>query len=157
MAPQAVWGRVGHGFMERRVLYERALFGGEQSSHFYFNQFYPFSDGILAILFLAKVLTENGEKLSKMVDRINLYPVEKIYINVSSDENKARIMRKMKKKFHDAKKMMDGIKIKLNNVEWVLIRASQTLPEINLCIEAKNKTRLKELNEKYSKIIRKEI
>jgi phosphomannomutase/phosphoglucomutase len=157
MGGRAVWGRVGHGFMERRVLYERALFGGEESSHFYFNQFYPFSDGILAILFLAKVLTESDEKLSKIVNRIKLHPISKIYINVRTEENKTRIMKIMKKKFHDAKKMMDGIKIKLNNIEWVLIRASQTLPEINLCIEAKNKTRLKNLNEKYSKIIRKEI
>jgi phosphomannomutase/phosphoglucomutase len=157
MGGRAVWGRVGHGFIERRVLYERALFAGEQSSHFYFNQFYPFSDGILAILYLAKVLTESDEKLSKIVDRIKLYPIEKIYINVRTDENKKEIMKKLKKKYHDAKKMMDGIKIKLNNIEWVLIRPSQTMPEINLCIEAKNKTRLRELKEKYSKIIRKEI
>jgi phosphomannomutase/phosphoglucomutase len=154
---RAVWGRVGHGFIERRVLYERALFGGEESSHFYFNQFYPFSDGILAILFLAKVLADSDEKLSKIVDRIKVYPIEKIYINVRTDEAKKKIMKKLKKKYHEAKKMMDGIKIKLNKVEWVMIRPSQTMPEINLCIEAKNKTRLKDLREKYSKIIRKEI
>jgi phosphomannomutase len=133
------------------------LFAGEQSSHFYFNEFYPFSDGILAILYLARILSESGEKLSKIVDRIKIYPIEKIYINVRTDENKKDVMKKIKKKYHDAKKMMDGVKIKLNNTEWVLIRASQTLPEINLCIEANTKTRLKELIEKYSKIIRKEI
>ena len=154
---RTVWGRVGHGYIERRLKYERALFAGEQSSHFYFNKFYPFSDGILAILYLAKVLTESGEKLSKMVDRLKLNPIDKIYINVRTEEDKKRIMRNIKKKYHNAKKMMDGVKIQLNKTEWVLIRASQTLPEINLCIEAKTKTRLKDLIEKYSKIIRKEI
>jgi phosphomannomutase len=53
--------------------------------------------------------------------------------------------------------MMDGIKIKLSSVEWVIIRASQTNPEINLIIEAKTKTRLKELNQKYMKIIKRQI
>ena len=66
-------------------------------------------------------------------------------------------MKKLKKKYRDAKTVMDGIKFKLNDIEWILIRPSQTMPEINLCIEARNKTRLKELIQKYSKIIRKEI
>jgi phosphomannomutase/phosphoglucomutase len=154
---RTVWGRVGHGFIERRILYEKALFAGEQSSHFYFNEFYPFSDGILAILYLAKLLSKKGEKLSKIVNRIKMYPIEKIYINVRTDDNKKKVMKKIKKKYHDAKKMMDGIKIQLNKTEWVLIRASQTLPEINLCVEAKTKTRLRDLIQKYSKIIRKEI
>ena len=154
---KTTWGRVGHGFIERRLSYEKALFAGEQSSHFYFNQFYPFSDGILAILYLAKILSEKGEKLSKIVDKIKLHPIEKIYINVRTDENKIKIIEKLKEKYPDALDMMDGIKIKLNDIEWVLIRASQTNPEINLCIEAKDENRLKELISKYSKIIRKEI
>jgi len=152
-----VWSRVGHGYIERRVVYERALFAGEQSSHFYFNQFYPFSDGILATLFLAKILTEGDEKLSKMVDSIKMNPTEKIYINVGMDENKNKIMKSIKKKYDDAQQIMDGIKIKLNKVEWILIRSSQTNPEINLCIEARNKARLKKLRQKYTKIIRKQI
>jgi phosphomannomutase/phosphoglucomutase len=150
-----VWSRVGHGFIERRVVYERALFAGEQSSHFYFNEFYPFSDGILSAMYLAKILTESEERLSKMVDRIKLNPIEKIYINVSTDDNKNKIVKALKKKHPNAESMMDGIKIKLGGEEWVIIRASQTNPEINLIVEAKTKTRLKELIEKYSKIIRK--
>ena len=64
-------------------------------------------------------------------------------------------MKALKKKSPNAEAMMDGIKIKLGSGEWVIIRASQTNPEINLIVEAKTKTRLKELVEKYSKMIRK--
>ena len=152
-----IWSRVGHGFIERRVVYEKALFAGEQSSHFYFNKLYPFSDGTLAVLYIAKILTENKEKLSKMVDSIKINPIEKIYINVRTDENKRKIMKKLKKKYRDAKSLMDGFMIKISGLEWIIIRASQTNPEINLIIEAKTKKKLKELIQKYSKIIRKEI
>lgn len=152
-----IWWRVGHGFIEKKCLEEKALFAGEQSSHFYFNNFYPFSDGILATLYLAKILNENRKKLSQLVDEIKLHPTEKLYIDAKTDEIKKRVMEEVRKEFPRVIDVMDGIKIKLNDIEWILIRESQTLPEINLCIEAMNEKRLKELVEKYSKIIKMKV
>ncbi|MDI6798407.1 MAG: hypothetical protein QMD12_00175 [Candidatus Aenigmarchaeota archaeon] len=153
---ELIWWRVGHGFIEKKCLEEKALFAGEQSSHFYFNEFYPFSDGILATLYLAKILSR-GKKLSKLVDELKLHPTEKLYINAETDENKIRVIEELKKSFPKAIDIMDGIKIELNDIEWVLIRASQTLPEINLCAEGKNKNRLKEIVQKYSKLINQKL
>jgi phosphomannomutase/phosphoglucomutase len=152
-----IWWRVGHGFIEKKCLEEKAIFAGEQSSHFYFSEFYPFSDGILATLFLTKILNKRKKKLSKIVDEIELNPVEKLYIDAKSDEKKLKVIEKIRREFPEALDLMDGIRIQLNETEWVLIRASQTLPEINLCIEAKNEKRLKELIEKYTKIIKEKI
>jgi phosphomannomutase len=147
------WCRVGHGFIEKKRLEENALFAGEQSSHFYFNEFYPFSDGILTTLYLAKILNETGEKFNELINRIKFHPVEKIYINAGNDEKKIRVVEELKKDFPKAMDIMDGFKIKLNNVEWILIRSSQTLPEINICAEGKNKKRLNEIVKKYSRLI----
>jgi phosphomannomutase len=152
-----IWWRVGHGFIEKKVVEENALFAAEESSHFYFNQFYPFSDGILATAYLAKILFERGEKLSSIVDKIKIHPTEKIYVNVVTDENKFKIVEKLKEDFPEAINIMDGIKIELNKVEWVLIRASQTLPEINICAEGKDKRRLKEIVGKYKKIVEEKL
>ncbi|MEM7825263.1 MAG: hypothetical protein QW412_00180 [Candidatus Aenigmatarchaeota archaeon] len=157
MNGELVWWRVGHGFIERKCSEEKALFGGEQSSHFYFNEFYPFSDGILATLLMVQILQESKKKLSYFVDRIKLNPTEKLYINAENDEKKMKVIERIKAEFPNALNIMDGIKIELNEVEWVLIRASQTMPEINLCVEAKNKRRLKELVEKYSNFIKEKI
>jgi len=148
-----IWWRVGHGFIERKSVEEKALFSGEQSSHFYFSYLYPFSDGVLATLYLAKILSEEGRKLSQMVDETKLHPVDKLYINVGTDENKIRIIEEIKKRFPKSLDIMDGIKVELNDIEWVLLRASQTNPEINLCVEAKDEKRLKELIKEYSNII----
>jgi phosphomannomutase len=147
--------RVGHGFIERKSVEEKSVFSGEQSSHFYFSYLYPFSDGVLATLYLAKIISEEGRVFSKLVDEINLHPVDKLYINVETDENKIRIIEEIKKRFPGALDVMDGIKVELNDIEWVLLRASQTNPEINLCVEAKDEKRLKELTEEYSNLVNK--
>jgi phosphomannomutase/phosphoglucomutase len=152
-----IWWRVGHGFIEKKCVEEKALFAGEQSSHFYFNEFYPFSDGILATLLLSKILYKSKKRLSKLVDEMKLNPVEKLYIDAKTDEKKLKIIEKIKREFPKALDLMDGIRIQLNETEWVLIRASQTLPEINLCVEAKNQKRLKKIIDEYSSIIKEKI
>jgi len=151
---KTIWWRVGHGFIEEKCVKEKALFGGEQSSHLYFNEFYPFSDGTLATVYLAKILNETRKTFSEMIDKIKIHPIEKIYINVGNDENKIRIVESLKKRYPNALDIMDGIKIKLNDIEWVLIRTSQTNPEINLCVEARDEKRMKDLIVEYSKLIK---
>jgi phosphomannomutase/phosphoglucomutase len=149
-----IWWRVGHGFIEKKSQEEKTLFSGEHSSHFYFSYLYPFSDGILSVLYLAKILNKSEKKLSNLVDEIKMHPVDKLYINVGNDENKNRILGEIKKKFPESLDIMDGVKIELNDIEWVLLRASQTNPEINLCVEAINEKRLRELIEEYSNLIK---
>ena len=151
---KTVWWRVGHGFIEQKSVEEKVLFAGEQSSHLYFNEFYPFSDGALATIYLAKILSGSKKTLSELVDRIKIHPIEKMYINVGSDENKLRIVEDLKKRYPNALDIMDGIKIKLNDIEWVLIRASQTNPEINLCVEARDENRMRDLIREYTKLIK---
>ncbi|MEM5791056.1 MAG: hypothetical protein QXP77_03350, partial [Candidatus Aenigmatarchaeota archaeon] len=152
-----IWSRIGHSFIEKKVKEEKALFAGEQSSHFYFNIFYPFSDGILSTLYLCKILNKTKKKFDELVKQFKLNPIRKIYINAKTDENKIKVVEEFRKKIPKALDIGDGIKINLNKFEWVLIRASQTLPEINLCVEARNEKRLKEIVEKYSKIIKEKI
>jgi len=48
---------------------------------------------------------------------------------------------------------MDGLKIHLNEVEWILIRPSNTQPAINLSIEGKDSRRLQLLEDKFTKIL----
>lgn len=149
--------RVGHSFIEEKVVKENALFAGEQSSHYYFNEIYPFSDGMLSTLYLSKILKETNKKFDELIKEIKFHPIEKLYIDAKTDKKKIEVVEKLRKKYPKSIDIMDGFKIELNDIEWVIIRASQTLPEVNLCIEARNKIRLKELTKKYSKIIRKEI
>ncbi|MFH0929532.1 MAG: hypothetical protein V1818_04240 [Candidatus Aenigmatarchaeota archaeon] len=155
-----IWGKIGHGYMERRISFENALFGGEQSGHLSFGDFYPFSDGFLAAAYMAKILSESGEKLSTVTSKkefSGINQIGKFYIDAKSRENMVKVIKKLKKKYHNDQQVMGGVRIKLSRSEWVLMRPSQETPEINLCIEAKTKTKLNELFQKYSKVVRKFI
>lgn len=157
MGGKLIWNRIGHSFIEQRIIDEKALFAGEQSSHFWFNELYPFSDGLLSTLQLCKILNETGKSFEYLIKEIKFNPVEKIYIDAKTDEKKIEVVEKLRKRYPNSIDIADGFKIKLNEIEWIIIRGSQTLPEVNLCIEAKNKNKIKELAEKYSDIIKKEL
>jgi len=154
---QPVWVRIGHGFIEEALTKQNALFGLELSSHFSFNTFYPFSDGILAALKMAEILSKSSEKFSEMADKIKINPTEKFYLKCKDHTHKEKVMQEIRKIFPEGKDCGDGIKILLNDEEWVLIRISQTNPEINICIEAKNEKRLKELVDRYTSIVEEKI
>ncbi len=150
---ELIWWRVGHSYIEKKCVEEKAIFAAEQSSHFYFNTYYPFSDGLLATLMLAKVLEDTEEKLSDLVDKHKINPIDKIYVNVNSHEVKEKIINALRSKFPEAKDVMDGLRINLSDEEWVLIRASQTMPEVNICAQAKSEERLKNIVEEYKKLV----
>jgi phosphomannomutase / phosphoglucomutase len=151
------WNRIGHGFIEENLIKRKALFAVEQSSHFYFNQFYPFSDGFLAGLKMAEILSKSDKKFSELAAEMTYNPTEKIYIDAGTDAKKVKVVENLKKQFSDVIDAVDGFKIFLNETEWVMIRTSQNLPEVNLVIEAKDEKRLKEILEKYTKLIKEEI
>lgn len=151
------WNRIGHGFIEENLVNRKSLFAVEQSSHFYFNKFYPFSDGFLAALRMAEILSKSEKKFNEISEEMEYNPTEKIYIDAGNRDKKLKTVENLKKNFPEAIDAVDGFKVLLNDTEWVLIRTSQNLPEVNLAIEAKSKENLKKLTSKYSKMIKEEI
>ncbi len=147
---KVVISRIGHVFIEKKVLEEKAVLGIEQSSHFYHGYIYPFSDGLLSMLKLCEFAKEI--RPSEILSKIPLRPIIKYYVDVSSDEIKWKIMDKVRSMFKNALVLADGIKYYFDN-GWVLIRASQTMPEINICIEAPSEKDLAKLRKEYTNLI----
>ncbi|MBI2574672.1 hypothetical protein HYV82_02190, partial [Candidatus Woesearchaeota archaeon] len=151
-----VWSEVGHGFIGRNVYNHKAVFGGEMSSHFWFEPL-PFSDGFIAGLKMAELLASSKKKLSQLVDEVKFAPMLKEYINCETHERKEKVkdslVQRYKKEQGNATLTRDGIKFFLNDLEWVLIRKSNNMPEVCLVIEARNEARLKELHSKYRKVV----
>ncbi|MBI4439235.1 hypothetical protein HY640_04845 [Candidatus Woesearchaeota archaeon] len=149
------WSEVGHGFIGRNVYEHKAAFGGEMSSHFWFEH-YPFSDGFMAGLKMAELLSSTDKKLSELVDETRFAPMLKEYVDCKTHEKKEIVKDLLVSKYSahpTATKTRDGIKFFLNELEWVLIRKSNNLPEVCLVIEARNETRLKELHREYRKAV----
>ena len=151
-----VWSEVGHGFIGMNVFKHKAVFGAEMSSHFWFEH-YPFSDGFIAGLKMAELLSHSDKKLSALVDATRFAPMLKEYIDCGTHERKesvkAQLIERYQNEHKDATLTRDGIKFFLNELEWVLLRKSNNLPEVCLVIEARDDARLKELHTKYRKVI----
>jgi len=150
--------RVGHPYLVHEALNKKASFGVESSGHYIIPSLVPFDDSLAVSLYAASVLSEKYEKLSKIVDRIKSYPLDRVNFKCP-DEKKFSVIKKLKERFLKAYNNVnttDGVRIDFDK-GWVLIRASNTEPLIRLTIEADNKKEFEKLKEDFSKILEEEI
>jgi len=139
--------RVGHTFIMDKMIGEKALLGGEKSSHFYFADVYGMDDGVFASLKLAEILSKSDEKLSEMVASLPQYPsvYEKNF--ECPDNLKFVVIEKLRSQFKEygLKTLnIDGVKL-IEEDGWVILRASNTEPVVRISAEARTEEKLKQL------------
>lgn len=144
-----VLSRIGHAYVMDKMIKENIELGGEISSHLYFSEVYGFDDGLFATLKIAELLSKTDKSLSELVDSIPRYPATPVKVYDCPDERKFKVVEKLTEEF---KQMgyetvtLDGVKV-IEPEGWVLIRASNTLPQIKMVAEAKTREKLKQLTE----------
>ncbi|MEM3824249.1 MAG: phosphomannomutase/phosphoglucomutase [Candidatus Bathyarchaeia archaeon] len=139
--------RIGHVFIMDKMISEKALVGGETSSHFYFLECNGMDDAIFASLKMAEILSKRSERLSEIVDSLPKYPSIHEKNFECPDQLKFAVIEKLGAKFRDyGLKFLDvdGIKL-LDEDGWVLLRPSNTEPLIRVSAEAKTEEKLEEL------------
>ncbi|MBR9678055.1 MAG: hypothetical protein GOU97_02045, partial [Nanoarchaeota archaeon] len=125
-----------------------SLFACEWSSHYWF-EYYPASEGPAAVLLAADMLRSSDKVLSELVDELKKDYTMKHYIDIGNHEVKSRVVQKFRETYPDAEDAFDGIKIHLSDGEWVMVRESQTNPEVGLVVEGRNEERMNELLEEF--------
>lgn len=141
-----VVSRVGHAFVLDRMMSEKAFFGGEISSHLYFGEIYGLDDAVFATLKVAQLLTWSGGKLSRLVAELPKYEFLKKDYEVP-DEVKFRVVKDLASIFEKEGHMivtLDGVRVELED-GWFILRASNTLPQVRLIAEARNKPALEKI------------
>lgn len=149
---------VGHTYLTILAKKYNAVFGMEESGHIVMPQYFLSEDALLLPLKIAEIILEKNEKLSELVAEIKTYPFEEINF-ICPDEKKFKVAEGLIKKISQRYKnvnTIDGVKVNFNH-GWILIRVSNTSPIMRLYIEAINKEKLKQLKQKFSEIIKKEI
>jgi phosphoglucosamine mutase len=142
--------RVGDVFITEAIKAQRAAFGVEISSHYYFPDFYPFDDGILASVKLAEILSHGAESLSGKLEKIRSYPSLRENIECP-DKIKFKVIDEIKRKYEregyriDA---VDGIRI-VSDEGWGLVRPSNTEPKIRITVEGRTKETSERLLSKF--------
>jgi len=150
--------RVGRPFIMDRVLQEKAVFGGEESGHYYFPDIYGIDDGTFASLKMAEILSQSDYSLSQMFDNIPKYHSSTMNVPCP-DEIKFKVIEHLKTKFK--KKgfqilAIDGVKAQ-DEKGWVLLRPSNTEPIIRITAEAKTHEKLTQLLELAQTMLKEEV
>jgi len=139
--------RVGRAFILNAVREQNAVIGGEKSNHFYFPEIWGFDDAIYATLRMAEIILKSGKKLSELVDEIPHYPSTPIRTYECADEIKWEVVKEIAEQYRSRGleiNTIDGVKAYFED-GWVLIRPSNTMPQIKMTAEAKTEERLKKI------------
>jgi phosphomannomutase len=142
---ELVVSRVGHAYLLNLMVRERALVGGEIASHFYFSEIGGIDDAIFATMKMAEVVAE--APISAQLDDIPRYPSTPVITYECQDEIKFSVIEKLAVRLSArgyAVDRLDGVKV-YDQDGWVLVRASNTLPQIKLRAEARTQEKLREL------------
>ena len=151
--------RVGRAFLLNAVRELKAVMGGEKSDHFYFPELWGFDDACYAVLKMAEILVKSGRRLSELVDEIPHYPSIPIITFTCPDELKMRVVEQIAGHYESLGvrvSRIDGVKAYFDD-GWVLIRPSNTMPQIKMTAEAKTEERLKELVDEARRLITENI
>ena len=146
--------RVGHVFIQEKLLKENALVGGEISGHYFFRELYGADDAIFATLKVLEYLETKKIKMSEACKDVPRYYFNSVRVK-TKEEIKFEFIEQLKKEFSEKGykiDTLDGVKVFLKE-GWALFRASNTEPKISIAFEAKTKEDFEKLKNFVEKII----
>jgi len=155
---QALECRVGHALIKKQMREEKAVFAGELSGHYYFEENFKAEAGSLPAIYLLNLMAQTNKPISELVQKSRRY-FHSGEIN-NEVRNKESVLEKLKKIYSAGKlNEMDGIKISFwdnpaGQKWWFNVRPSNTEPVLRLNLEADNSNLLVEKKEELLKIIR---
>jgi len=135
--------RVGHSFIKRVMAETGALFGGEHSGHYYFRANYGADSGMLAMLMIMTVLTEEGTTLSHLRRSYEPY-VASGEINTEVPDTGMAIEAVSSAYADRSQDRLDGLTVDLGD-RWFNVRPSNTEPLLRLNVEAPDRPGVDEL------------
>ncbi len=130
--------RVGHSYIKQYMKETGAIFAGEHSGHYYLRDYFNAESGQAVALLALALLSQQGKKLSDLVDELNVYPASGEINFVVADIPAA--VEAIKTGFPDAQSVdeLDGISVWYKDY-WFNVRASKTEPLLRLNVEADTK------------------
>lgn len=149
--------KVGHSPAKQKMKETNALFGGEQSAHYYFGDFYGADSGMLAALYFIKTMSNENAKPSELAVKHDPY-----YQNGETNftvENYDKLVQKIETLFdHKQVEHYDGVTVSSHSDEpfwyWFNIRPSNTEPLVRLNVESNHKMVLKIITNIVENIIK---
>lgn len=134
--------RVGHSYMKKALRDTHAVFGGELSGHFYFEQNFYADSAAIMLMHTLNVVDEKNKPMSELVRPLKRYSNsgEKNF----RVDNKELRMEELARRYSEGKiDHLDGVTVDFKDW-WFNCRPSNTEPLLRLNVEAKTPDLLKE-------------
>ncbi len=125
--------RVGHSFIKQVMAESGAVFGGEHSGHYYFRDNFRADSGMLAMLVLLRLVTEEGRPLSELRRDVERYAASG-EINLAVDDPAGGLAAVEDAFAGHPIDHTDGVTVDLGD-RWFNLRPSNTEPFIRLNVE----------------------
>lgn len=142
--------KTGHSLIKAKMKAEHSPLAGEMSGHIFFaDRYYGYDDAIYAALRLLEIMSEDV-KLSHLAAEVPKYFATPEIRIETSDEEKFKIVDKLKKYFNESYKVIDidGVRVDFPD-GWGLIRPSNTQPVLVMRFEATTENRLEEIKKLF--------
>lgn len=134
--------RVGHSYMKKAMRDTHAVFGGELSGHFYFEQNFYADSATIMLMHTLSLIDEKGRPMSELIKPLRRY-VSSGEINFHVDNKELR-MEELARRYGDGKvDHLDGVTVDFKDW-WFNCRPSNTEPLLRLNVEAKTQELLAE-------------
>lgn len=155
-----VRGRVGHVFMKAAMAEHGAVFGGELSGHFYFQDNFNADSGAIAMATVLGLLARSKKSLGQMIKPIARY-IQSGELNFTNEEPQA-VIDKLEEEIAGEDAIvdnLDGITIDSFQKEgwWINVRMSNTEPLLRLNAEAKDRQTLSRLVDRVGPLLGKRV
>jgi phosphomannomutase len=152
---KALYNKVGHAFIKKRMSDESAIFGGEVSGHYYFTDFYGCDSGVAPLLYLLDLLSSSTRTLDQIVDEYSSQYVISGELNNKVPDVQS-VLAKIKEKYApNAKNVIEVDGITIENDGWRFnVRGSNTEPLVRLNLEASSKDLMEQKRDEVLQLIR---
>lgn len=150
--------KAGYPFIKQKMRQKNALFGGETSGHYFYQNFFNADSSILTTLYILEILSKTKMKLSSLVKKLreNYFMIEETNYET---KNASKVFSAIEK-YYQGKDLkifhLDGISIESDAWQCNL-RVSNTEPLIRLNLETRSKALLKEKTKEIEEIINKNL
>ncbi len=146
--------RVGHSFIKADMRDRNAIFGGEHSGHFYFRDNWFADSGLIALLILLELVSDENKTLSEIIKPLDTWVRSgEMNSTVSDGKQKMQALEERFGKSAQSVDHLDGLTIDYGDW-WFNVRPSNTEPLLRLNIEAKTPSLLQEKRDEVLQFIR---
>jgi phosphomannomutase len=144
--------RVGHSFIKAQMRENDAIFGGEHSGHFYFRDNWYADSGLIALMVVLEVISEEGKPVSEVIKSLcSRARSGEINTHVANIPAK---LAELKQRFSDGQQdELDGITVSYPHW-WFNVRPSNTEPLLRLNVEADSRELMEQKRDEVLGVIR---